>query len=58
MIRNIEKTFEKQIEENLPEGSVNCHRTMVKPKGEEVIKSWLGHQVYLSLEFFCLHAQQ
>ncbi|SDQ18954.1 nitroreductase / dihydropteridine reductase [Chryseobacterium soldanellicola] len=41
--------FEKQIEENLPEGSVNYYKTFVKPKGEEAIKSWLRHQVYLSL---------
>ncbi|QBJ87914.1 NAD(P)H-dependent oxidoreductase [Chryseobacterium gleum] len=41
--------FEKQIEENLPEGAVNYYRTMVKPKGEEAVKSWLRHQVYLSL---------
>ncbi|WP_419489072.1 nitroreductase family protein [Chryseobacterium bernardetii] len=44
--------FEKQIEENLPEGAVNYYRTMVKPKGEEAIKAWLGHQVYLSLGVF------
>ncbi|EJL71027.1 nitroreductase family protein [Chryseobacterium populi] len=48
VIKNTED-FERQIEENLPEGSVNYYRTMVKPKGEEAIKSWLGHQVYLSL---------
>ncbi|MDQ1858365.1 nitroreductase family protein [Chryseobacterium sp. WLY505] len=48
VIKNVEN-FEKQIEENLPEGSVNYYRTMVKRKGEEAIKSWLGHQVYLSL---------
>jgi len=41
--------FEKQIEENLPEGSVSYYRTMVKPNGEAAVKSWLGHQVYLSL---------
>ncbi|MDQ0780187.1 NAD(P)H-dependent oxidoreductase [Chryseobacterium sp. W4I1] len=41
--------FEKQIEENLPEVSVSYYRTMVKPNGEAAIKSWLGHQVYLSL---------
>lgn len=41
--------FEKQIEENLPEGSINYYRTMVQPKGEVAIKSWLAHQVYLSL---------
>ncbi|GAA5094657.1 oxygen-insensitive NAD(P)H nitroreductase [Chryseobacterium ginsengisoli] len=41
--------FEKQIEENLPEGSINYYKTFVKPKGEAEIKSWLKHQVYLSL---------
>lgn len=41
--------FEKQIEENLPEGAVNYYRTRVKPKGEAYVKSWLAHQVYLSL---------
>lgn len=41
--------FEKQIEENLPEGSVNYYRNMVKPHGETAIRAWMGHQVYLSL---------
>lgn len=41
--------FEKQIEENLPEGSINYYKTFVKPKGDFEIKSWLKHQVYLSL---------
>lgn len=41
--------FEKQIEENLPEGSVNYYKTFVKPHGDVYIKSWLKHQVYLSL---------
>ena len=41
--------FEKQIEGVLPEGSVNYYKNFVKPKGEEGIKSWLKHQVYLSL---------
>ncbi|WP_027380140.1 nitroreductase family protein [Chryseobacterium daeguense] len=44
--------FEKQIEENLPEGSINYYKTFVKPKGEAEIKSWLKHQVYLSLGVF------
>lgn len=48
VIKNPED-FEKQIEENLPEGSVNYYRTRVKPKGDAFVKSWLGHQVYLSL---------
>lgn len=48
VIKNPED-FEKQIEENLPEGSINYYKTFVKPKGEAEIKSWLKHQVYLSL---------
>lgn len=48
VLKNV-KDFEKQIEENLPEGSINYYKTMVQPKGETAIKSWLGHQVYLSL---------
>jgi nitroreductase / dihydropteridine reductase len=48
VIRNPED-FERQIEENLPEGAVTYYRNMVKPKGNEAIKSWLGYQVYLSL---------
>jgi len=44
--------FEKQIEEHLPEGAVNYYNNMVKPLGEAEIKSWLRHQVYLSLGFF------
>ncbi|WP_374465257.1 nitroreductase family protein [Chryseobacterium sp.] len=48
VIKDVEN-FEKQIEENLPEGPVNYYRTMVKPKGEEAVKSWLRYQVYLSL---------
>lgn len=41
--------FEKQIEGNLPEGSVNYYKNFVKSKGEAFIKSWMAHQVYLSL---------
>ncbi|MGH1520091.1 nitroreductase family protein [Chryseobacterium sp. JK1] len=41
--------FEKQIDGVLPEGSVNYYKNFVKPKGEEGIKSWMKHQVYLSL---------
>lgn len=44
--------FEKQIKENLAEGSVNYYNQFLKPKGETAIKSWLQHQVYLSLGFF------
>lgn len=41
--------FEKQIEGYLPEGSVNYYKNFVKSKGEVFIKSWMAHQVYLSL---------
>jgi|SRR5690606_1711605 len=47
--------FEKQIEEHLPEGAVNYYNNMVKPLGEAEIKSWLRHQVYLSLGFSFRH---
>jgi len=41
--------FENKIEGYLPEGNVNYYKNFVKPKGHAAIKSWLGHQVYLSL---------
>ena len=44
--------FEHQIKDNLPEGSVNYYNQFLKPHSETVIKSWLQHQVYLSLGFF------
>jgi nitroreductase/dihydropteridine reductase len=50
-IDNVE-AFEEQIKENLPEGAINYYNQFVKPKGETEIKSWLQHQVYLSLGFF------
>ncbi|MCL7987103.1 nitroreductase family protein [Sphingobacterium sp. lm-10] len=50
-IDDIEK-FEKQINEYLAEGSLNYYNQFVKAKGEAEIKSWLQHQVYLSLGFF------
>ncbi len=42
--------FEKQIEGYLPEGSVNYYKNFVKSRGEAFIKSWMAHQVYLSLD--------
>lgn len=44
--------FEKQIRQHLPEGAVNYYNQFLKPKGEAEIKSWLKHQVYLSLGYF------
>lgn len=54
VIKNPAK-FEKLIEENLLEGSINYYRTMVKPKGEAAIKSWMAHQVYISLGVLFQH---
>jgi nitroreductase/dihydropteridine reductase len=44
--------FEKQIREKLPEGSVAYYNKFLKPQPDESIKSWLAHQVYISLGFF------
>lgn len=41
--------FEKQMYDNLNEMGINYYNSLVKPKGEEYIKSWMRHQVYLSL---------
>jgi nitroreductase / dihydropteridine reductase len=48
VIKNPED-FERQIEENLPEGHVEYYKTFVKSHGNDYIKSWLRSQVYLSL---------
>ncbi len=44
--------FEKQIEENLPEGAITYYKKMIKPMGETVIKAWFDKQVYLALGVF------
>ncbi len=46
------ENFEEQIHQNLPEGSVNYYNNFLKPLSKAEIKSWLQHQVYLSLGFF------
>lgn len=46
------EAFESQIQERLLEGQIAFYNDFVKPKGEAAIKSWLQHQVYLSLGFF------
>lgn len=51
VIDSVEK-FEEKIRQNLPEGSVNYYNKFLKPQGETEVKSWLRHQVYLSLGFF------
>lgn len=44
--------FETQIHQNLPEGAVGYYNQFIKIGSETAIKSWLQHQVYLSLGFF------
>ncbi|MCD0472614.1 MULTISPECIES: nitroreductase family protein [unclassified Flavobacterium] len=44
--------FETQIHQNLPEGAVGYYNQFIKTGSETAIKSWLQHQVYLSLGFF------
>lgn len=44
--------FEKQIYQNLPEGAIDYYNQFIKINPETEIKSWLQHQVYLSLGFF------
>ncbi|MBN9338074.1 MAG: nitroreductase family protein [Chryseobacterium sp.] len=48
VLKNVED-FEKQIERNLPEGSIEYYNKMIKPHGEDYTKSWMSHQVYLAL---------
>ncbi len=51
VIDDIEQ-FEAHIQAHLPEGSVAYYNTFIKPLPESEIKSWLAHQVYLSLGYF------
>lgn len=46
------KIFEKQIQENLPDGSVAYYNNILKPQSEDVVKNWMQHQVYIALGFF------
>ena len=45
-------TFENHINKNLPEGAIGFYNQFVKPLPDHEIKSWLQHQVYLSLGYF------
>lgn len=44
--------FEKHVEENLVQGSVNFYKQFVKKQTKEATINWLTQQVYLSLGFF------
>ena len=48
VLKNVED-FEKQIQENLPEGAVQYYQNFIKPQGEASTKAWMAHQVYLAL---------
>lgn len=51
VIDNIYK-FEKQIKEHIPSRSFDYYAANLKSEPENNIRSWLAHQVYLSLGFF------
>lgn len=44
--------FEKQIENELPDGAVKYFKEFIKPQTDEQIKSWFDRQVYLALGVF------
>ena len=48
VLKNAED-FETQIEKNLPDGSIEYYKKMIKPHGENYTISWMSHQVYLAL---------
>ncbi|SKB56602.1 nitroreductase family protein [Maribacter arcticus] len=48
---NLEQ-FERHVEENLAEGSVNYYKQFLKDQPAEKTINWLTQQVYLSLGFF------
>ena len=45
------EAFETQINTYLPEGAVGYYNQFLKDKPKEEIRTWLAHQVYLSLGF-------
>ncbi|MBV7441677.1 nitroreductase family protein [Weeksellaceae bacterium TAE3-ERU29] len=44
--------FEEQIQQRLPEGSINYYNNFIKPLSEHGIKAWIHKQVYLALGVF------
>ncbi|PQL95384.1 NAD(P)H-dependent oxidoreductase [Apibacter adventoris] len=44
--------LENQMKPYLPEGSITFYKEFIKTLPESGIKSWMQHQVYLSLGFF------
>ncbi|AZA85484.1 NAD(P)H-dependent oxidoreductase [Chryseobacterium shandongense] len=46
------QVFEEELLQNLPDGSRGYYNQFIKSLPESEIKSWLQHQVYLSLGFF------
>ncbi|HEA81069.1 MAG TPA: NAD(P)H-dependent oxidoreductase, partial [Maribacter sp.] len=48
---NLEQ-FERHVEDNLAEGSVNFYKQFVKEQPAEKTINWLSQQVYITLGFF------
>lgn len=44
--------FEDHVNKHLYEGAKAYYKEFIKPQSEAQIKSWMAHQVYLSLGFF------
>lgn len=51
VMENIED-FEKNNISILPEGWIAFYEQLVKSNGDVAVKSWMEHQVYLSLGYF------
>lgn len=45
-------TFERHVEDNLAEGSVNYYKQFIKDQPAEKTINWLSQQVYIALGFF------
>lgn len=45
-------SFEKEAASRMPTPAWSYYEQKVKPQGEAAVRSWMAHQVYLSLGFF------
>lgn len=50
-MENLER-FERHVQMNLAEGSINYYKQFIKEQPSEKTINWLAQQVYLSLGFF------
>lgn len=51
-VQNNLEEFERHVENNLAEGSVNFYKQFVKEQPKEKTINWLSQQVYITLGFF------